>query len=68
MGRLVVEGWCKGWDFPVIDDLSIEDPPMDEIVQAIYAQAEESRLSGVDGGRERQAAGTGGEGAPWPPS
>ncbi|MEM9011343.1 MAG: ABC transporter ATP-binding protein [Pseudomonadota bacterium] len=24
MGRLVVEGLCKGWDFPVIDDLSLE--------------------------------------------
>lgn len=24
MGRLIVEGLCKGWDFPVIDDLSIE--------------------------------------------
>jgi len=23
MARLVVEGLCKGWDFPVIDDLSI---------------------------------------------
>jgi ABC-2 type transport system ATP-binding protein len=39
-----------------LDDLSIEDPPMEEIVQAIYARAE--------GGRDPDA---GAEGARWLP-
>ncbi len=47
-----------------LDDLSIEDPPMEEIVQAIYARAETADLNGgrdggSDGGRE--------EGRPWRP-
>ena len=47
-----------------LDDLSIEDPPMEEIVQAIYAQAE---TAGLSGGRDARRDGEREEGRPWRP-
>lgn len=54
-----------------LDDLSIEDPPLDEIVQAIYAQAD-AATAGVPRGSVGAEAGTGAsaeaeEGPPWGP-
>ena len=51
-----------------LDDLSIEDPPMEEIVQAIYARAEgeaEGEAQGDEGERGAEAQRVE-EGGPWP--